>query len=240
MPGFRNCMIVAVPLAALALAGCGGGGGSETTAAPVTTTEEKPSLSKAELISQGDAICAEVNAAVGTVVASEAASSDQVSQASDLYTGMVDRLKGLGTPDETAGYEEFISAADELAQAENNARLASERGEESALASAQSEADSALASFQEAAEAYGFKDCSEAPSAPEVSAAGAGAGAGGEEEEAPAASEEAAPEEAAPEEVAPEEAAPETGGAGGTAEGGGTGTGGGETGGGSSGGIGPG
>jgi hypothetical protein len=241
MPGIRNCMIVAVPLAALALAGCGGGGGGgggETTAAPVTTTEEKPSLSKAELISQGDAICAEVNAAVGTVVASEAASSDQVSQASDLYSGMVDRLKGLGTPDETAGYNEFISAADELAQAENNARLASERGEESALATAQSEADSALASFQEAAEAYGFKDCSEAPSAPEVSAAGTGAGA--EEEEAPAAPEEAAPEEAAPEEAAPEDAAPDTGGAGGTAEGGGTGTGGGETGGGSSGGIGPG
>src|SRR5689334_21276894 len=104
MPRMRNCLIVAVPLAALALVGCGGGGGGGTTAAPVTTTEEKPSLSKAELISQGDAICAEVNAAVGTVVASEATSTDQVSQAADLYGGMVDRLKGLGTPDETAGY----------------------------------------------------------------------------------------------------------------------------------------
>jgi hypothetical protein len=236
MRRIRNCLIVAVPTAALALAGCGGGGGGETTAAPVTTTEEKPSLSKAELISQGDAICAEVNAAVGTLGASEAGSADQVSQAADLYSGMVERLKGLGTPDEAEGYDEFLSAADELAQAESDARLASERGEEAALATAQSEADTALTSFQEAATAYGFKDCGEAPSPPEVSAGGRPA----EEEVEEAAPEEAAPEEVAPEEAAPEEAAPETGGAGGTAEGGGTGTGGGEGGGGSSGGIGPG
>jgi hypothetical protein len=238
MPSLRNCLIVAAPAAALALAGCGGGGGGETTAsAPVTTTEATPSLSKAELISQGDAICAEVNAAVGTLGASEAGSASQVSQAADLYSGMVERLKGLGTPGEAEGYDEFMSAADELAQAESDARLASERGEEAALATAQSEASAALTSFQEAATAYGFKDCGEAPSPPEVSAGG-GPAEGGEAEEA--APEEAAPEEAAPEEAAPEEAAPETGGAGGTAEGGGTATGGGEAGGGSSGGIGPG
>ena len=237
MPRLRNCLIAGCSAAALAVAGCGGGGGGDTTtAAPVTTNEAPPTLSKADLISQGDAICAEVNAAVGTVVASEAETSDQVSQAADIYSGMVERLKGLGTPDDTKGYEDLMSAADELAQAENDARLASERGEESALSSAQASAATALTSFQEAASAYGFKDCGEAPSAPEVTAPG---GVGGEEE-VEAAPEEAAPEEAAPEEAAPEEAAPETGGGGGTAEGGGTGTGGGEAGGGGSGGIGPG
>ena len=67
---------MASSLAALALAGCGGGGGGDTTAAaPATAEETTPALTKEELITQGDAICAEVNAAVGTVVASEAESS---------------------------------------------------------------------------------------------------------------------------------------------------------------------
>jgi hypothetical protein len=230
----RFPLIVATSLSSLALAGCGGGGGEETTAAPVATTETTPTLTKEELISQGDAICAEVNAAVGTVFAGESETSDQVSQAADLYSGMVERLQDLGTPDDTEGYEEFAEAADALAQAESDAALAAQRGDDEGLATAQAEVSSALASFQEAAVAYGFDKCAEAPSAPEVTAPG---GTGGEEEEV--APEEVAPEEVAPEEVAPEEVAPE-GGAGGTAEGGGTGTGGGETGGGSSGGIGPG
>ncbi len=227
----RALTVLVFPLAALAFAGCGGGDGG-TTAAPVATTEAATTLTKQELIAQGDAICAEVNAAVGTVVASETKSSDQVSQAASLYGGMVDRLQALGTPDEAEGYEEFATAAEELAQAESDAELASERGDDEALATAQAKVSTALESFQETASAYGFEACAEAPSAPEVTTGGAG---GGE-----AATEEAAPEEAAPEEAAPEEAAPETGGAGGTAEGGGTGTPGGEEGGGGSGGIGPG
>lgn len=228
-----------LPVAALALAGCGGGGGDETTAASVPTVEESPSLSKQELIQQGDAICAEVNAAVGTVDASEAGSADQVSQAADLYSGMVERLKGLGTPEEDAGYTEFTAAADALARAESDAQLASERGDEAALTEAESEAEASLEAFEEAAGSYGFEDCSEAPSAPStVSPVGGG---GGEEEQAeevevPAEVE----EEVVPEEAPTEEAPAEEGGGGGTA-GGGTGAGGGEeSGGGGSGGIGPG
>jgi hypothetical protein len=196
-------LILLALAAALALAGCGGGGDGGTTAAPVETTEAEPTLTKDDLIAQGDAICAEVNAAVGTLGATETEASDQVSQAADLYGGMVERLQALGTPDEAEGYEEFADAADELAQATSDAKLASERGDEEALASAQEDVSSSLAAFQEAASSYGFEDCAEAPSAPEVTAPG-GATAPGEEE--------VAPEEVAPEEAAPEEAAPETGG----------------------------
>jgi hypothetical protein len=231
----RGTLLAAVPVA-LAIAGCGGGGGGENTAPPVSTQEEPQALSKAELIKQGDSICAEVNAAVGTVDASEARTSSQISQAADLYGGMVERLKSLGTPEEdSAGYAEFTNAADELSQAESDAQLASERGDESGLAEAQSKVEEKLEAFEEAAAAFGFEECSEAPRAPSVSS---GTSGGVEEEAAPET--EAAPEEVAPEEAAPEEAAPETGGAGGT-EGGGTGAGGGggATGGGS-GGIGPG
>jgi hypothetical protein len=227
-------LIVALVVTAL-LAGCGGGGDS-TESAPVTTAATTTALTKAELIEQGDAICAEVNAAVGTVGASSTGTSSPSAQAAELYSGMVASLKNLGAPQETAGYSEFTTAADELATAEGEVKLASERGDAAGLQTAESNASAALASFQTAAQEYGFKDCGEGPSAPAASAPEAG-GTGSAE----------APEESEAEAVEPEaepapEPAPETGGAGGATEGGGTtgGGGGGGTTGGESGGIGPG
>jgi hypothetical protein len=227
--------IPALALAALlALAGCGGGGSS--TASTPATTETTPTLTKAELISQGDAICGEVNAAVGSVGNSAAGVQDQITQVSSLYTGLVERLKGLGEPDETAGYSEFIAAAEELEKVEGEAKLAAERSDTTALGEAATKAAPILEEFESAAAAYGFKNCGEGPSAPTPSGTAAGT-AGGEEEVAPETSEEAEAEpevEVAPETGGEEEAPPEGGGTG-------SGGGGGEAGGGgSSGGIGPG
>jgi hypothetical protein len=229
-------------IAALALAGCGGGDdGDSTAAAPVETTEATTALSKEELIAQGDGICAEVNAAVGTVGSTSGDAESQASQVAGLYSGMVERLKGLGAPsDDSAGYAEFIAAAEALAQAEGNIELASEREDAEGLASAETEASSALTSFQSAAASFGLEECAEAPAAPSPSGTPGGlAGeesAGGVEEEA----EEIVPEEEV--EVAPEEAPPveEEGAGGGAGVGGGTEGGGSGSGGGSSGGIGPG
>jgi len=239
---------VSSSLVALALAGCGGGDDDgDTTAAPVATTEAPAALSKEELIAQGDAICAEVNAAVGAVGSTSAGGEGQATQVADLYGGMAERLAGLGAPsDDSAGYTEFIGAAEQLAQAQGDVALAAERGEEEALTTAEAEADTALSAFQSAATTYGFEQCGEAPSAPTAPPAAAG----GEEtvEEEPL--EGGVEEEAAPEAEAEveEEAAPEAGGAGATEEessGGGAtsgGTGGGSegSGGGTSGGVGPG
>jgi hypothetical protein len=224
----------------LAIAGCGGGGGDSTATTAATTEATTTALSKAELIEQGDAICAEVNAAVGTVGASSAETGSSVAQVADLYSGMIASLTNLGTPAETDGYAEFSAAAEELSTAENEVKLASERSDAPGLESAESNASTALASFQEAAEEYGFEDCSEGPSAPATSATPeSGEAEAGEEAESiePEVIEPEAEAEPAP------EVAPETGGAGDTAEGGGTGgapEGGGTTGGGESGGIGPG
>jgi hypothetical protein len=229
-------LIVALAVAALFVTGCGGGGGGSTESAPVTTAATTTALTKAELIEQGDAICAEVNAAVGTVGASGAETGSATAQAADLYSGMVASLKNLGAPQETTGYPEFTAVADELATAEGEVKLASERGDTAGLEAAESNASSALASFQEAAQEYGFKECTEGPSAPTSSTPEAG-GTGSAE-----APEEAEAEAAEPEPEAAPEPAPETGGAGGATEGGGTtggGAGGGTTGG-ESGGIGPG
>lgn len=235
----RLLTILAPSLAALAFAGCGGGGGDSSEPAPVVTTPTTTALSKAELLKQGDAICAEVNAAVGSVATGE--SESETGQVADLYVGMVESLKRLGAPQEAAGYAEVSSAADQLSQAEGEVKLAAERGDSAGLATAEANASSALASFQSAAAAYGFEDCAEGPSAPVAPGAET---PGGESEAAEEGGEEAPTEEAAP------EAPPETGGAGSVEEGGGApagggtggGTGGGaeEGGGGSSGGIGPG
>lgn len=225
-----------LPVVAL-LAGCGGGGDDDSTeAAPVATTAVPELLSKDELIEQGDAICAEVNAAVGTVGASSAETSSPAAQVADLYAGMVSSLKNLGAPQESSGYSEFVAVADELSTAQGEVKLASERGETAGLEAAEANASSALSSFQSAAQEYGFEACGEGPSAPVSTAPEAGETGSAE-----------APEESEAETVEPEaeaepapEPAPETGGAGGTG-GGATGApeGGGTTGG-ESGGIGPG
>ncbi|MET0558504.1 MAG: hypothetical protein ABW065_07515 [Solirubrobacterales bacterium] len=224
-------------LTALAIAGCGGGGDDSTETTAATTSEEAARLSKADFIKQGDAICAEVNSAVGAIGASETEVQSQTTQVSDLYVGMVESLKRLGAPTEMDGYADFMEAAEELAKVEGEVKLAAEREDTEALGEAATAATPALEGFENQAGIYGFEECSEGPQAPPP--AGAGAEAGGEEV-APEGSPEAIEEEIVPE---VEEVAPETGGAVEEAapEGGGTGagTGGGETGG-SSGGIGPG
>ena len=205
-------LILAVPLVALAIAGCGGGGDDDSTSTPTTTVETTPTLTKEDLLAQGDAICAEVNAAVGTIGANASEGTSTTIQVADVYSGMVDNLRDLGEPEEDAGYAEFIEAADQLAQAEDEAKLADEREDTLALEEAEANVAAALSDFQSAAATYGFEDCSEGPSAPTPTSPGTEAPVeGGEEEVAP--EEEIVPEEEAAPEVE-EEVAPEGGGGG--------------------------
>ena len=138
-----------MPLAALAIAGCGGGG-DDSTSTP-TTTETTVALSKAELISQGDAICAEVNKAVGAaeIVTAEGGESELATKVSGLYIGMVESIKGLGAPEDAAGYPEFIAAADELSKTEGEVKLAAEREDTVALEEASGSASSARRRIRE-------------------------------------------------------------------------------------------
>ncbi|MGN6215782.1 MAG: hypothetical protein ACTHN7_02335 [Solirubrobacterales bacterium] len=227
IPATKTILLSLAVLAALVVAGCGGGGGeTETTAA--TTTEEPQPLTKAELIQQGDAICGEVNAAVGALGSEpgeETAIPEQIEKTSNLYIGMVERLQELGTPQgDNGSYAKFMEAAEELAKVEGEVKLAAEREDTAALGEAASEAAPALEEFESQAAIYGFEECSKEPSAPAPSGTGTGEAGGEEAEGAPeegGVEPEPEFEEAAPEveEVAPEEApAPETGGAGGGAE----------------------
>lgn len=206
--------LLALVLAAL-IAGCGGGGDDTTESAPPTT--EATALTKAELISQGDAICGEVNAAVGAIGVSESETGDPIVKTADLYIGMVESIKRLGEPQETEGYTELIGAAEELSAVQSQAKLAAEREDAAAAGEAATKAGPILENFSDVAGEYGFEECSESPSAPAPTGAGSGVTPPAEEEAeggievAPEEIEEEAPIE----EVVPEEVAPETGGAGG-------------------------
>lgn len=213
-------------LAALLVAGCGGGGGDETEPTTTPTVEETTALTKEELIEEGDGICAEVNAAVGALSASEseeASTTGDSEKISNLYLGMVERLQELGTPEGDSGeYAKFSEAAEELGKVEGELKLAAEREDVAAVEEKGGEAAAALESFQSQAAIYGFEDCSDEPGLP--TPAGSGATPGGEEFEGEESEGgvEVEPEyvEPAPEEefVPEEEVAPETGGAGGGPE----------------------
>lgn len=221
-------ILLALPafvLLALLASGCGGGGSSSTTTAKKPKGEEKPQLSKAEFITQGDGVCGEVNTAIGSVSESAAETSSQTTQTANLYIGMVESLQRLGRPSPATGYSEFMGAAEKLAKVEGEIKKASEAEDVETLETASQEAVPAVEEFQSEAAVYGFADCSEGPHAPEA----APESSTGIEEVAPEEAggievlpeEEVAPEEEfiPEEEVAPEEeAAPETGGAGGEIE----------------------
>jgi hypothetical protein len=228
IPGNKTILCLLGVLGALMVAGCGGGG-DDTESTTTPTIEEPAALSEEEVIEEGDAICAEVNAAVGALAASEdpeAEPGDETEKVANLYTGMVERLQDLGTPEGDGGtYANFMEAAEEVAKVEGEARLAAEREDIEAMEEARGEAAVALEEFQSQAEIYGFEDCSEEPSELSVPA-----GAGGEAEVPPSGEElegveeeggvEVEPEYEEPEYEEPpvEEVAPETGGAGGGVE----------------------
>ncbi len=108
-----------------------------------------PDLTQAELISAGDGICAEVNAAIGTIQTIETTDETvQANQIADLYAGVAERLDGLGTPSDGDAPTAVIAAATELGDPANPDPTA------------------ALAEFQTAASTYGFTECAEDPAAP--------------------------------------------------------------------------
>ncbi|HUC00674.1 MAG TPA: hypothetical protein VMS11_12695 [Solirubrobacterales bacterium] len=203
-------------LLALVAAGCGGGGDETTDTTAEKTVETKPSLTKEELIKQGDGVCAEVNAAVGSVGSSAADPSSQTTSVANLYINMVESLKNLGEPrEEAAAYKPFMEAAEELAKVEGEVKLAAEREDTVALGEAATQAAPILEEFQTQAGIFGFEDCSQGPS--EVpTAPSTGSSSEPEVEEGGIEAEEGVIEEVVPEEefVPEEEVAPEGGGAG--------------------------
>jgi hypothetical protein len=228
-PKFLFLALPALLAFALVVSGCGGGGSSSTTTKKPPKEEVATKLTKGQFISQGDAICAEVNTAVGSVQASAAEASSQTTQVANLYSGMVQSLQRLGQPSEIEGYSDFMGAAERLAMTENEVKAAAEKENPELVEEAANTAAPAVEEFQQQAAVYGFEDCSEGPHAPVEAPETGGAPAEEVAPEEESGGVEVAPEEEfiPEEEVAPEieeefvpeeEVAPETGGAGGGIE----------------------
>lgn len=137
--------LIAISASAAVITGCGGG---DETSDPVAT--EAPTevvLTRDELIAEADGICAEVNAAIGTINSAEVADeTTRAAQRADIYDGLADRLEELGTPSDGSPPTAVISAARQLGDPEAD------------------QVD--LEAFQEAADEYGLSACAEEPEAP--------------------------------------------------------------------------
>lgn len=139
--------VTAMAAAGLLFLGCGGGGDEAPVEQPASEPVE-PVITQSELIDEGNRICAEVNAAIGTIEASDSAGSTTLeSQLATIYDGLADRLEDLGKPSDGAAPVAVISAARSLGQP----------GEGSAE------------ELRQAADDYGLDECAEEPSAPDPS-----------------------------------------------------------------------
>lgn len=138
------------------LTGCGGGGGDATSRAVKDSSGE--ALTKAELIEQGDAICAKVYAVTETLDAE--GTTQEAARFAGLHSGMIKDLLALGAPQETEYlYAEYTTAAKAFAEAEGEVKRYAASGDPAALRIAESSSLSAFSMFKGLAGGYGFKIC---------------------------------------------------------------------------------
>jgi hypothetical protein len=146
------------PLLAVALLVVGCGGGSGDPSPSTTTGASSGQLTKAELIEQGDAICAKTYAVTETLSA-EGTTAEAVHYAT-LVGAMVKELLALGVPQETNyDYAEYTNYAHELAAAEAEVKRMAKRGNPADLRLAESGSLSTFSGFTSNAGTYGFKVC---------------------------------------------------------------------------------
>lgn len=155
---------ILLPVAALVIllglaSGCSGGDDESDAATTVTpdAPTESAAASREEVIDDGDAICAEIYAAVNGLDASSASPSIRASQRADLYEGMVERLRGLNSDD--AALTDLFAAGRDLVAASEMASESASEGDAVATASYEEDVEEALSDFQAAAADFGFTDC---------------------------------------------------------------------------------
>lgn len=161
----RNLRILAaVGFAGLALVATGCGGDDEPsiediTSIESTTTDGTSALSKDEVIAQGDAICAEGNAAINSLAigTDRALAADQVRSITD---GMRGGLRALDAPAEDRdALNDLIGALGDQVSALEDRAATARAGDEAGYEAAGVALETARASARTAGEAYGFASC---------------------------------------------------------------------------------
>ena len=144
---------VALVGAGVALGACGGDSSPEQTIAAPTDTQ--PSLDKTQFISQADSACADVNSQIEQFAAAGQGESE-ATQIAQLRQGLVDQIKQLSPPNDP-NLDQFLKAMDDQVAAGQKIGLAVERGDDPSQFETQ--LDSAKSEAQQAASAFGFKEC---------------------------------------------------------------------------------
>ena len=156
-------LAVVLVLVLVVVAIAGGGDDEGTPIEPVTgasTPGLSSALSKDEFIQQGDDICEETAVAIANIDSSD--TKNQAEQELELTQSELDQLRTLTPPEEDqATLDDFFASLDDLIDALDKKFLAADRGDDTALAEADSEIDTAKADVLSSAEDYGFKKCGE-------------------------------------------------------------------------------
>jgi hypothetical protein len=163
----RNLRILAAAgLAGLVLVAAGCGGDDEPSIDEIlndlqttTTTGATATLGKQEVIAQGDAVCAEANAAIAsiTVGADRALAAEQVGSITD---GIRRELRSLDAPSQGRGdLQDLIAALGDQVTALERRASTSNAGDEAGYEAAGVELANARAAAQAAGDAYGFQSC---------------------------------------------------------------------------------
>ena len=164
MRGRLTAVIVSGAIVAL-LGGCGDDDAPiETISTEAETTETTSGVSQEEFISSADAACAEANVALGNL------GTDSDSLAIDQRLGITQEvlsaIESLGAPEDPNGdLQDFTGALRDQISILEEQQDAASGGDTVTADSLSTELDAAEAEAQSAAEAYGFEECGQPPSA---------------------------------------------------------------------------
>jgi len=168
--------ILAVVIAAIALSGSGGGGDKTEATGATTSKEETPpkqakkpepqTLTRSELIAQGDAICAASREKFLSYRDEFPSGESEPSVGySELLVGIstkaVGRFKQLAPPVQSRqAYERYVKSQEEVKGWDQDALEAAEAGDEAAYLAARETRNQTDPERQRLSEAVGFKVCS--------------------------------------------------------------------------------
>jgi hypothetical protein len=151
-------------LALVSIAGCGGGSSSSST---TTST-----ISKAELVKRGDAICAEAKAAQAklpapppidpaTATADDLAKVESyVKSGSTIFTDEIAKLRALGVPsNERATWEKALTTLTKGSEAQAAMATAAGDGDVAGFKTALAQVTATALPAQHALKSLGFKVC---------------------------------------------------------------------------------
>lgn len=146
----------------------------QSTATGVTDGTGPVALTKEEFISQADQICAQANAAVGSL---DPTDPDAIADEAQITADELASLGQLTVESSEPALKRFNSAFSDLVDALESKRIATQRGNDVDAGEAQLAIDTAEVEARAQGEKYGFRDCGQFLDAGE-GPGGAGTGAG--------------------------------------------------------------